>query len=101
GLFRREIFGGANDSSCTGNVRGLLLIGLGGVIEDFGEAKVGQDDAPIGMKEDVAGFEVAMDDAACMGVVEGSSGLIDDGDDCIERKATTFCQEVAKGTAGN
>jgi hypothetical protein len=63
GLFRTHVSRGADDSA-AGDGSGAL--GLG----DFGNAEIGNIGFADMVEEDVARFQVAMDDAFCMGFIE-------------------------------
>src|SRR5205085_10107513 len=78
-----------------------MLIGFASFIEYFGEAEVGQDDSAVGMEENIAGLEIAMDDSTCMGVVECSGGLFDDGCNFTKGESAAFFQYLTQGATGN
>ena len=65
-------------------------------IEDFGEAKVRQDNSAIGMKENIARFQVAMDDALGMCIVECRCGLFNDGNNFVERQTSSLFKNFAQ-----
>ena len=51
-----------------------------GFSEEFGDAEVGDFNAAAGVEEDVVGFDVAMEDAFVVGVLEGFADARDDGE---------------------
>ena len=70
-LLRRHVVQCPGNSACH-RCRRVGLV-------KFGQPEVGHLYGPLLGKHDVAGLDVAVDDANAMGVVEGSEGLDDDG----------------------
>jgi hypothetical protein len=48
------------------------------LLHESGEAEVGELGLTVGIDEDVAGFDVAVDDAAAVGEVDGVADLLED-----------------------
>jgi hypothetical protein len=68
GLFGGHITGGPHDGPIHGEGVGITIFG-----DDFGETEVGNMGLALGIDEDVTGFEVAVENAALVGVGKGAS----------------------------
>ena len=66
--------------------------------DEFGEAEVGDFDLAGAGEEDIFGFDVAVDDAAVVGVLEGVADLGDDGEGVIGGGGGGV-EELAEGEA--
>ena len=80
-LFGGHVLGGAHDRGAVVVFRGPWSVIRGG--NDASEAEVGDFDLAGLSEEDVFGFDVAVDDAAVVGVLEGVADLGDDGEGVV------------------
>ena len=92
GLFGSEEPRRAEDHAGAGQAVG----GVGG----GGHPEVGEVGAPLVVEEDVGGLDVAMDDAAPVGVGEGRQQPVGDGEDPVGRQGPALPHEVGEAASG-
>src|SRR5690606_32290582 len=91
GLLGGDVGGGAHDRAGGGEVPG----GAGA-----GDAEVGEDGLAVaGAHQDVAGLDVAVDDAVVVGVLEGFGDRGDDRHQLVGGQGTALGDQVRQGTA--
>ena len=96
-LFWRKVLRRTDDSASVRQGGSPILVAF--LPEHFGETKVGKQYPAVGMKKDISGLQVAVDDPFGMGVIKGSSGLFKNGKGFAKGQRAPFLQELVQRTA--
>jgi hypothetical protein len=91
-LFRREVLGRAHHHVGAGEI-------VAGSAESFGNTEVGQQHAPVGSDQDVAGLDVAVHEPGAMCSIEGGGNTRTDVDREIGAEPALFVEQLSQALA--
>src|SRR5712691_1047761 len=95
-LFWRKVFRRTDDRASARQGGSPLLVAF--LSEHLGKAKVSKQYPAVGMKKDISGLQVPVDDAFGMSVIKGSGSLLKHGKDFAQRQYTPFLQYLMQRT---
>src|ERR1035441_8175260 len=87
-LLRSKIGGGAEHGADLGDAR---------LLSRLGDAEIGQLDLALTGAQQIAGLDIAMDDAVTVGVVQTFAGLLDDRDGLVHRDPAVVAKDLRAG----